>query len=332
MDTSLKKHGFRYCLVCKSRLKKRGKTAAGRQRWYCRVCTQSSVRKRTDLRHLFTFEQFIEWLLGKASQAELGVASRTFRHQTSWCWDVPVPLVQTGEIHHAVIIDGIRVGGRTCLVARTTEYVIDWVWVPYESSEYWSLLLQQIPPPMYVVCDGQRGMLKALSLWWPNTTVQRCRFHAWLNVKAKLTLNPQTIQGKQLLQLARDMQHVTTRRQARCWKRRLSAWYRKHSAFIQEKTIKQYPKRGERTWCYTHTRVRSAYRQLHAITDDLMRSIYRRSPRLPATTNHLEGGINSHIRDKLRTHRGMKNEHQRVLVNWYLYGRTEGRKAPRNCL
>lgn len=85
MDTSLKKHGFRYCLVCKSRLKKRGKTAAGRQRWYCRVCTQSSVRKRTDLRHLFTFEQFIEWLLGKASQAELGVASRTFRHQTSWC-------------------------------------------------------------------------------------------------------------------------------------------------------------------------------------------------------------------------------------------------------
>jgi hypothetical protein len=28
----------------------------------------------------------------------------------------------------------------------------------------------------------------------------------------------------------------------------------------------------------------------------------------------------------------MKNEHQRVLVNWYLYGRTEGRKAPRNCL
>ena len=177
MDTSLKKHGFRYCLVCKSRLKKRGKTAAGRQRWYCRVCTQSSVRKRTDLRHLFTFEQFIEWLLGKASQAELGVASRTFRHQISWCWDVPVPIVQTGEIHHAVIIDGIRVGGRTCLVARTTEYVIDWVWVPYESSEYWSLLLQRIPPPMYVVCDGQRGMLKALSLWWPNTTVQRCRFH-----------------------------------------------------------------------------------------------------------------------------------------------------------
>ena len=128
MDTSLKKHGFRYCLVCKSRLKKRGKTAAGRQRWYCRVCTQSSVRKRTDLRHLFTFEQFIEWLLGKASQAELGVASRTFRHQISWCWDVPVPIVQTGEIHHAVIIDGIRVGGRTCLVARTTEYVIDLVW------------------------------------------------------------------------------------------------------------------------------------------------------------------------------------------------------------
>jgi hypothetical protein len=28
----------------------------------------------------------------------------------------------------------------------------------------------------------------------------------------------------------------------------------------------------------------------------------------------------------------MKNEHQMVLVNWYLYTRSEGQKAPRFCL
>jgi hypothetical protein len=46
----------------------------------------------------------------------------------------------------------------------------------------------------------------------------------------------------------------------------------------------------------------------------------------------MEGGINSQLRTKLKLHRGMSEEHQRRLVEWYLYGRTEGAKPPRNCL
>lgn len=96
----------------------------------------------------------------------------------------------TGEIHHAVLIDGIRIGGSVCLIARTTDYVIAWHWVPYESNEYWTELLSLIPAPVYVVCDGQKGMLKALQTIWPDTIVQRCRFHAWLNVKTSHLLSP----------------------------------------------------------------------------------------------------------------------------------------------
>lgn len=332
MKNYQKKHGFRYCQICKTKLKKRGKTAAGSQRWYCRNCSQSSVKPRLDLSRGFVFERFLAWLLGKDSQDELDGSARTFRDQVSWCWNIPVPSVLTGEIRHTIIVDGVRVGGQVCLIARTTEFVIAWLWVPYESSAYWTESFKLIPPPRYVVCDGQKGLLKAIAICWPTAIVQRCRFHAWLNIKAKLTLRPQSKAGQELLKLTKDLLHVGTRKQARRWKWKLKHWYKKHRLFIDERTIKDKPKPRERGWRHTHERTRSAYRQLNKIAEDLLRSSYRPNPGLPSTTNHVEGGINSQIRTKLKLHRGMPSAHQRKLVDWYLYGRTEAKKAPRFCL
>jgi hypothetical protein len=329
----LQKRSYKYqCKTCQNKLKKRGKTAAGKQRWFCRICTESTIKKRPDLSHGFTLEKFVSWLLGKDSQDELDGSSRTFRDQIAWCWDVVPKPILSGEIHHAVIVDGIRVGGMVCLIARTTKYVLTWVWVPYESSEYWIHLFRILPQPKYVVCDGQKGLLKALVICWPDSIIQRCRFHAWLNIKTKLTLNPESKAAQELLQIARDLLHITTRRQARRWKRQLKHWYKIHKRFINERTIKVNPKRHERRWRYTHERLRSAYRQLAKITDDLLRSSYRTSQELPHNTNHVEGGINSQIRTKLKLHRGMPRTHQIRLVDWYLFSRTEHQKAPRKCL
>lgn len=152
------------------------------------------------------------------------------------------PHALTGEVHHTIIVDGIRVGGMVCLIARTTSYVVAWVWVPYESSQYWTELLQLLPQPEYVVGDGQKGLLKAITICWSAATIQRCQFHAWLNIKAKLTLNPESRAGQQLLQITKDLSYVKTRRQARRWKRKLKHWYKKHHSYIDERTIKQDPK------------------------------------------------------------------------------------------
>lgn len=328
----MKQRGFRYCYVCKNKLQKWGKTTTGKQRWRCRICSSALTKPRSDLRRGFVFEGFVSWLLGKASQDELGTPARTFRDQTSWCWNVPIPEVLTGEIHHTIIVDGIKVGSKICLIARTTEFVVAWLWVPYESSTYWSELFLLLPPPKYVVCDGQKGLLKALTICWPKTVVQRCRFHAWLNSKKKLTLHPESKAGQALLGLTRDLLYVYTRRQTRLWKRKLRSWHRKHKSYINERTVKHDPKPRERRWRYTHERLRSAYRQLAKIEDDLLRSSYQPSLELPSTTNHVEGGINSQIRTRLKQHRGMTSGHQIVLASWYLYTRTEEQKPTRKCL
>jgi hypothetical protein len=328
----MKQRGFRYCSACKNKLQKWGKTAAGKQRWRCCTCSSAVTKPRPDLSRGFVFEGFVSWLLGKASQDELNLSARTFRDQTSWYWDVPVPNILTGEIHHVIIVDGIRVGDKICLIARTTKHVIAWHWVPHENSTQWAELFRLLPTPTYIVCDGQKGLLKAISICWPGTIVQRCRFHAWLNVRTKLTLHPESKAGQELLKLTRNLLHVRTKRQARRWKRQLKNWHKKHQKYIDERTLKHSPKPKERSWRYTHERLRSAYRQLTKISGDLLRSSYRPSPKLPSTTNHIEGGINSQIRTRIKQHRGMANEHQMVLVNWYLYTRSEGRKPTRKCL
>ena len=332
MNKRLKRRYKYHCEACGNRLQKWGKTSAGNQRWRCVKCSPTVTHKRADLSRGFMLEKFVSWLLGKLSQDELDGSSRTFRDQTVWCWSVAPKPIMTGEIHHAIIVDGIRVSHMVCLIARTTSYVITWVWVPYESSQYWTELFNILPSPDYVVCDGQKGLLKAILICWPDSIIQRCRFHAWLNIKAKLTLNPESKAAQELLQITRDLLHVRTRNQARRWKHLLKYWYRKYRRFIDEKTVKHSPEPRKRSWRYTHERLRSAYKQLYKITDDLLRSSYRISLQLPHNTNHIEGGVNSQIRTKLKLHRGMPQAHRMRLVDWYLYRRTEEQKPTRKCL
>ena len=45
--------------------------------------------------------------------------------------------------------------------------------------------------------------------------------------------------------------------------------------------------------------------------------------RLRSTTNTLEGGINAEIKRLANAHRGLTLEHQRRMIDWWLYLKTE---------
>jgi len=332
----MKQRGFRYCSACHSKLQKWSKTAAGTQRWRCPKCAKTQTRKRTDLSRALLLERFVRWLLGKQAQSELQIPERTWRAQTAWCWDViPRPML-SGEIYPIILMDGIRVGSMVNLIARTPETVINWHWVGWESSNTWSELLNKLPSPTIVVCDGQKGVLLAIARCWPKARIQRCLFHVWQNVRVKLTLHPQTIAGQELLQLTRDLWPVKTKAQAGQWEQRLRVWHEHYGGFIRERTYLIHPEPGQRKWWYTHRGVRSAYKQLEKLLKDDQLFTYLdttlTTEPIPRTTNHVEGGINSQLRTKLKLHRGMSEDHQRRLVEWYLYSRTKDQKPTRNCL
>jgi hypothetical protein len=281
--------------------------------------------------------------MGKSSQTELpyGLTDRTWRAQTSWCWDIiPKPEI-TGEIYPVILLDGIGIGNLVCLIARTPTAVVTWQWAGWESSNTWSKLLEQLPAPTVVVCDGQKGILLAIARCWPNTRVQRCNFHVWQNIRVKLTLHPQTQAGQELLDLAREiLKGIKTVEGSNDWQTQLKAWGETYDELIKERTYRTELLVSHRGWWYTHRNLRSAYRQLNKLIKDKQLFTYL-DPSLfdpsmptpiPRTTNYVEGGINSQLRTKLKLHRGMNQQHQIRLVEWYLYGRMEGQKPPRKFL
>lgn len=317
-------------------MQKRGKTAAGTQRWLCVHCRRSHSLGHDTQQRGRLLDRFVAWLLGKQSQEELAVPARTWRQQIQWCWEVVPKPDQMSEVHPVIILDGIRVGSLVCLIARTPRAVLAWRWVGWESSTTWGMLLAAIPAPAVVVCDGQKGILLALAQHWPETRIQRCLFHVWQNIRAKLTLNPQTAAGQELLQLTRDLWSVQTKEQALLWQHRLDAWEQEYGDFIRERTYVTSPQPHRRHWWYTHRGVWSAFRQLKKlVTADQLFVYLDAAPAtgpIPRTTNYVEGGVNSPLRSQLKLHRGLNQLHQQRLVEWYLYTRTTNPKPPRNCL
>lgn len=335
----MKQRGFRYCDTCQHKLQKWGKTNAGTRRWRCPNCVSTAIRARPDLARGLLLERFVGWLLGKQSQEELGISARTWRAQTAWCWDIsPKPII-SGEIHPILLLDGIRVGGLVCLIARTPQYVVAWAWVAYEAGTTWDTLLRQLPPPAVAVCDGQKGILVSIQRNWAGTRIQRCHFHVWQNVRSKLTLFPQTEAAQQLLLLTKILlKGLHTADDAKRWIGKLGTWEELYGDFIRERTVNPDPRPGQRKWRYTHERLRSAYRQLTKLAKDQQlftyldeQTLQQTKQPIPRTTNYVEGGINSQLRTKLKLHRGMSEEHQGRLVEWYLYSRTECPKPTRNC-
>lgn len=118
------------CLVCGDPLVKNGKTAAGTQRWRCRTCGASSVRRRIDVTRREQLRRFLTWLTGKHTQAEIdGGTGRSFRHETAWCWALQPRMPVTGEVHDSVLVDGIWIGSWCLLIALSnTGHVIAWQW------------------------------------------------------------------------------------------------------------------------------------------------------------------------------------------------------------
>ena len=302
------------CLVCGQELVKNGKTAAGTQRWRCRHCGASSVRKRADVTRRHQLTQFLTWLVGKDSQAEITktATGRSLRRNTAWCWQIEPRLGPVETTHHQVLIDGIWIGSWCLLIAVTQDLqVLAWQWCARESAAAWTALLEKIPAPTVVVCDGGSGIAAAVRQVWPNTKTQRCLFHAQMNVRRYLTLNPRTDAGRRLLALSRELSAVRDPDDVIAWRLKLEAWWQAHGHLTKERSY------DGRRWWFTHDRLRKAWYLLARLSANGTLFTYV-SYGNARTTSPLEGGINNGIRHVLRAHRGMTEPHMKRAAEWFL--------------
>ena len=221
---------------------------------------------------------------------------------------------------NVVYVDGIYLSRKACiLICCNEENVLGWYLCRYENSRAWDALMQRIAAPAMVVSDGGPGFRKALKRVWSKAKLQRCTFHAFLQVKRYTTGSPKTIAGIEMYMIAKDLLMIKDLGQAANWVTRLINWRIRHKAFLSKMTRDEKGKLRP-----MHERLLKADRSLARLVWQNTLFTYldeslSYGEELPSTNNRIEGGINAQLRTMLRNHRGMFIERRIKAVFWWCY-------------
>jgi transposase-like protein len=229
-----------------------------------------------------------------------------------------------------LVLDGTRIAF-DLVVLIAYEYIshqpLAWAFVEREKFESWGQFLMVIEQKHAVrafVSDGQKGLKKAIALLFPQALHQRCIAHVVRLSLAWLTKRPQSEAGRELRSLVSTLHRVKTNGDALQWEEDILNWDERHATFLSDKSIN--PATG-RKW-YTHRKLRAVRSLVLNALPDLFR--YTNDARIPNTTNNVEGGINSPLKELLSRHRGITKKQKMLLVSQYLYNRRREKLPTRN--
>ncbi len=320
------------CPTCTKQMQRWGAHPSGTKRWRCLECKTNAVRKRKDNRARSRLSLFVRWLTSKDSLYDLAerqrVSLRTILRWFDPLWkEAPKPKPMSARV---LVLDATSIvpRQRLLLIAGDNDrrQPVSWMSTVRECHEAWFRFLMDLMwtdvEPSVVVCDGQRGLLKAIHEVWPKAKIQRCLVHVIRQASNWLTQNPKTRAAQDLLVLVRQLSRIRTKRQKRRWIRSFRYWDRRHERFLKERTTA-----ASGHWWYTHRVLRGTRSLLRNAIPDLFRFVD--DPSIPRTSNHVEGGLNARLKELFRCHRGFNPTKKLALASWYLALR-QGQKPTRN--
>lgn len=175
--------------------------------------------------------------------------------------------------------------------------------------------------PSGVISDWKGSIVNAVSNLLPGVPHQRCLAHVVREAKRLLPQNSPFLPTRILRRIAKQLPLIKTKAQKRSWLADLIEWERLFGFRLKERTIN--PETGKKWW-YTHGNLRRAWRLL---TDDWSPFfIHLDHPLIPSSNNSLEG-VNSQIKKRLGSHRGMRTLQQVSFLFWYLaFTRTKSKQ------
>lgn len=295
-------------------MKKNGRRR-GVQRYRCRACGESFQSQRrglvepANLWHAYTFRR--QTVADLATVADL--SPRQVRRRLS---NAPGPTLTSGR----------PTGEPVVLVIDTTYFVtygvmvfrcwrrrrnLLWYFVGEETNAVYLKGIHELTSQGYtiaaVVCDGKKWLCAMVSaLGYP---VQHCTFHLMKTVTRHLTRHPELPAGRELRWLTLTLPRTTEAR----FRAELTAWHERWGSFLREKTVDPLTEQ----WHYTHRRTRAAYFAIECTLPHLF--TYERYPELgiPTTTNTLDGTF-SHLKQKIRVHRGLNISSEQKMISTIL--------------
>lgn len=295
-------------------MKRFGKTANDKQRWYCLDCRRTFLWRLSSTHHFYWFKQ---WIIEGYSVRQLSristISNATLKRCIRYWLNHPPPSTKLEDDVRHIICDGTFLDNRLVIYVIMNADTHKLVYAAYGVSErrqsllkvYRSLADQGIIPKS-ATTDGKPQQIKGLRRVWPSIKLQRCIVHVQRQGLSWCRRKPKRTDAKHLREIFLRLCDVKTKRQARQFTDDVIAWENRFGATIESST--------DRGWVFSDL-LRARSMLLKAMPNMFH---YVANTRIPSTTNSLEGYF-SRLKEHYRHHRGLAPHHRDAYFRWYFY-------------
>jgi len=177
----------------------------------------------------------------------------------------------------------------------------------FKSTHPWfRRLKEQGLNPLYIVMDGEKSVIRAITMTWPKTTIQRCLYHIQREGMRWLRTYPKTTAGRELRSLLRTLCNIRSVKERDQFVESYKAWVAKYRDFV-----KSLPA--------TNIAFKDLKRTMVLINNALPNMFhYLKELNIPATTNVLES-FYSRLKADYQRHRGLSQKNKIHYLKWYCY-------------
>ena len=305
----------------------------GRQRYKCQDCGASFVKHKEGVSRSNRLVWFRKWVLGKQTIEDIacdsGYSARQLHRwfdeyldsSPSWTMNTSRPIY--------LLIDGTYYSDDHCLIvyrAENLKRTIFYRFTAHEDQNEIAADLISIRDLGYdvigVTTDGGDNIIRAVQYVFPNVPRQRCVVHVQRDCLASITQKPRYPETRLFRNIVLQLSDVYTVNDKLWWLNVYSNWVEENEEYVFQKAV--VPQTHQEY--YVHNDLRKAYIHLKRALPNLF--TYIDCPGVPKTTNALEAFF-GHIKDQIRSHRGLAESRVDNFIKWYLFFNDEKKKGNR---
>lgn len=305
-------------------------TREGHQRYKCQDCGTSFVKHKEGVRQSNRLVWFRKWVLGKQTvediASECGYSARHVHRWFDEYLDSSPSWTMNSFRPIYLLIDGTYYSDDHCLIlyrAENLKRTIFYRFTTHEDQNEIATDLLNIRDLGYdvigITTDGGDNIIRAVEYVFPDIPRQRCVVHVQRECLNSITQRPRSTEAKLFRNLVQDLSICRTVNDKLWWLNMYHRWEEDNKAFVFQKAVVSYSHQEY----YVHNDLRKAYIHLKRAIPNLFTFIDH--PGVPKTTNALEAFF-GHIKDQIRSHRGLSESRIDNFIKWFLFFNDEKKK------
>lgn len=160
--------------------------------------------------------------------------------------------------------------------------------------------------PNFITMDGERSVMRAIQIVWPETTVQRCLRHIQREGMRWLRSHPKTQAARELRRLLKDLCGIRSVKEQNRFIEAYKSWLSQYNDFAASLPSSDFAFRDlKRTIVLINNALPDMFH-------------YLKDPNIPHTTNTLES-FHSRLKADYQRHRGLTTKRKLNYLSWYCY-------------